>query len=466
MAYVFYDTETTGIETAFDQILQFGAIRTDDDFNELERFNIRCRLLPHIVPAPSAIRITKVNPDALVDPALPSHYEAIRQIRSKLSAWSPAVFIGYNSIDFDESLLRQAFFQTLHPAYLTNTNGNSRADMMRVVHAASVYAPNSIAVPLDEKGRQTFRLDRLAPANGYVHVQAHEALADVAATIHIARLIRDRAPDVWQTMERVSRKDAVIEYVRAERMLSMTERNYGRTNSWVVAGCGVNPENNGQLAVFDLYYNPDQYRTLSSEDLVAVLNGSPKVIRALRANAQPILMPADVAPETAQALQIPFDERERRAEVIRGDAEFKKKIGRALALRFADKKPSAYIEERIYGGFPNAGDQALMERFHSASWSDRVALAARIEDERIREFAYRLIYFGQPDVLPNAKAAELKGWLAERLLSEDDNVPWRTVPKALRQTDDLLKEANGDDARLLGELKDFLNHLVARLSSV
>ncbi len=51
MPYVFYDTETTGTETAFDQILQFAAIRMDDDLNELARFNIRCRLLPHIVPA-------------------------------------------------------------------------------------------------------------------------------------------------------------------------------------------------------------------------------------------------------------------------------------------------------------------------------------------------------------------------------------------------------------------------------
>ncbi len=46
MPYVFYDTETTGTETAFDQILQFAAIRTDDDLNEVDRFDIRCRLLP------------------------------------------------------------------------------------------------------------------------------------------------------------------------------------------------------------------------------------------------------------------------------------------------------------------------------------------------------------------------------------------------------------------------------------
>ena len=158
MPYVFYDTETTGTNTDFDQILQFAAIKTDDDLNELDRFEIRCRLLPHIVPAPGALLITGVTPQMLLDPALPSHYEAIRQIRNNLIEWSPAIFLGYNSIKFDEGLLRQAFFQTLHPVYLTNTNGNTRADVMRIVHAASVYAPDSIAVAVDEKGKPTFRL--------------------------------------------------------------------------------------------------------------------------------------------------------------------------------------------------------------------------------------------------------------------------------------------------------------------
>jgi len=43
MSFVFYDTETKGISTAFDQILQFGAIKTDDDLNEIERFEIGAR---------------------------------------------------------------------------------------------------------------------------------------------------------------------------------------------------------------------------------------------------------------------------------------------------------------------------------------------------------------------------------------------------------------------------------------
>src|SRR5258708_411795 len=175
MAFVFYDTETTGTNTTFDQILQFAGIFTDDDLNEIDRFEIRCRLMPHVVPAPGALRANRVRPAMLSDPSLPSHHEAICAIAEKLRSWSPAVFIGYNSLNFDETLLRQAFYQNLKPTYLTNTNRNTRADVLRLVQAACVYAPNSIIVPTAESGRPTLRLDALAPANGFNHANAHDA---------------------------------------------------------------------------------------------------------------------------------------------------------------------------------------------------------------------------------------------------------------------------------------------------
>ena len=129
MPYVFYDTETTGIETPFDQILQFAAIRTDDALNELERFNIRCRLLPHIIPSPKALLITQVTPAILTDPELPSHYTMIRQIRDTLLAWSPATFIGFNSMSFDEDLLRQALFQDPAPQPISRIRTETRGLM-------------------------------------------------------------------------------------------------------------------------------------------------------------------------------------------------------------------------------------------------------------------------------------------------------------------------------------------------
>ena len=465
MTYVFYDTETTGTETAFDQILQFAAIRTDDDLRELDRLNIRCRLLPHIVPSPGALSATRVRPETLTDPDLPSHYEAIRQVRARLLEWSPSTFIGFNSLKFDETLLRQALFQTLHPAYLTNTNGNARSDVMRIAHAVSIYAPNNIIVPTDDQGRQTFRLERLAPANGYNHDEAHEAMNDVEATIYIARLVRSRAQDIWQAMDRASTKKSVKGYVEAQSMFSLTERYFGRTYSWLVTPCGHNPDYNDQLAVFDLYYNPDDYLSLSTEDLVGVLNASPKVIRSLRANSQPIMMPADTAPTNVKALSVPAHELRRRVAVIQNDQDFRARVGQAQALRFADEEPSPYIEQRLYDGFPEEADEALMARFHDVDWPERVVLAKRIGDPRVNEFAHRLIYFERPDLLPAAKKAELDVWRAKRVLSDDEGVPWMTIRKALREADDLLQNASGEEADLLGTVKDFLVERAQRLGS-
>jgi exonuclease I len=61
MGFVFYDLETTGISPAFDQPLQFAAIRTDDSVAEIERVNLRCRIAPHIIPSPQALIVTGVT---------------------------------------------------------------------------------------------------------------------------------------------------------------------------------------------------------------------------------------------------------------------------------------------------------------------------------------------------------------------------------------------------------------------
>ena len=59
MSFVFYDTETTGTNTAFDQILQFGAVKTNHELSELDRFEIRCRscLTSCRRPAPCVLRV-------------------------------------------------------------------------------------------------------------------------------------------------------------------------------------------------------------------------------------------------------------------------------------------------------------------------------------------------------------------------------------------------------------------------
>ena len=390
MSYVFYDTETTGVSTAFSQILQFAAIKTDDDLNEIERFDVRCRLLPHVVPSPGALLVTKITPEQLVDESLPSHYEAVVAIRRKLAEWSPAVFIGYNSIGFDEELLRQAFFQTLQPPYLTNTKGNERSDAMRITHSVHMYRPNTIAIPIDDKGRETFRLDRLAPINGFDHKDAHEAMADVEATIHVAGLAKNMAPDIWGAMQKFSNKNSVIDYVLNEKSFSLSERYFGRMYSWIVTYCGRNPQYDSQLAVFDLAFDPEDYVSMSVEELSEVLGKSPKVIRVLTANRQPIMMSAEMAPDSAKAQEVSLEERSRRMQIIQGNRKFMARVGEALAYRFADREKSPHVEKQIYDGFTSWDDQALLQEFHEAPAEERVHLLEKIADPRLAEMGQRI----------------------------------------------------------------------------
>ena len=459
MSYVFYDTETTGTDPAFDQILQFAAIRTDDNFDEIERLDAPIRLMPHVTPSVGALLVNRIAPADLVDPARLSHYDAMRRIHARLLEWSPATFIGYNSLWFDEEMLRHALFQTLHPAYLTGRPGSARSDALRLAYAVDIHAPGRISIPTDDGGAPTFRLERIAAANGYDRYDAHEAMADVEATIFVARLMRDRAPEVWDTVDRASAKDAVMDYIDAYPSFTLSDNYFGRSYSWLVCFCGQNPEYDSEFAVFDLAHDPDEYRTLPVDALVRKLNASPKVIRPLRANRQPIMAPPESAPDNVAARALSDRELERCVAAVRDDEDFQERVGLALAARHADREPSPYVEKQLYDRFPGCEDEKLMAEFHEADWPDRSGILRRIEDPRVREFGWRLIHQERPRLLPEDKAEELAVWRAARLLDRDDSVPWMTVGKALREVDDCLRISDDADTAFLRGVKGFLRAL-------
>lgn len=460
MAYVFYDTETTGTNTAFDQILQFAAILTDDALNEIERFETRCRLLPHVVPAPGALRATRLDLARLTDPSLPSHYDITCAIAEKLRSWSPAVFIGYNSLSFDEVLLRQTFFQNLKPIYLTNTNRNTRADILRLIQAANIYAPASIAVPVTEEGRLTRRLEAIAPANGFNRHNAHDALGDVEATLHMARLVRQRAPEIWTAMMQMASKTAVIHRAQSDQLLSLTEFYYGKPYSWLVVGCGQNPDYDAQLGLFDLKYDPADYLDLSIKSLVKVLNSRQKPIRCIRANNQPVLLPLALAPAALHDCSNGDAEIEGRADVIFHAKEFQIRVGQAIAKRYPPQEPSLYVEEQIYEQFCDKSDEFLMEQFHQAPWERRAELVGRMSDQRLRELGYRLIYIERPDALPMERQLELDLWRSNRLHPKSA-VPWLTLADALGEAEKLHDE-DPQSIKMLSAFIDWIRTMSLR----
>ena len=111
MDFVFYGLETAGISPEFDQPLQFAAIWTGYNFVARERINIRCPLAQHILPSPQALIVTRVSPDQWIDPSLSSLLEFAQHVAELTERWSPSIWVGYNTMKFDEEVLRQTFYQ-------------------------------------------------------------------------------------------------------------------------------------------------------------------------------------------------------------------------------------------------------------------------------------------------------------------------------------------------------------------
>lgn len=250
MSFVFFDTETTGLKHGFDQIVHFAAIRTDANLNEIDRFQVRSRLLPHVVPHPAALCTNGLPIGRLLDEGLPSHYDMVRTIQHRLLSWPRSIFVGYNSIRFDEEMLRHALFQTLHPAYLTSNNGNCRADALGLVMAAATLSPTCLSVPRGPEGRPVYRLDGLAAANGIAHGHAHDAMTDVLATLDLCRCIRDRSSELWQRFVRFSKKATVAEFVDSEDGFFLTEFFANEAYHAPVVCLGRDPEQpNGRFCL-------------------------------------------------------------------------------------------------------------------------------------------------------------------------------------------------------------------------
>jgi exodeoxyribonuclease-1 len=458
MTYIFYDTETTGKVPAFDQILQFAAIKTDAELNVLDTFNIRCRLLPYIVPSPGALLVTGTTIAAITTCPL-SHFEMMRQIHEKMHRWSEggAVFVGWNSMKFDETFLRQAYYKTLLPIYQTNTSGNGRADTMRMAQVVAACAPNVLAVPLTAEGKRAFKLGLMAAANDVALDNAHDALADTSATLGIARLIRERAPALWDALMANARKSVPLRLLQREPFMLLSEY-YGSPFNYIVAPIATNSGNANEWALFDLQFDPGVYLNASDAELREAIDGTTKVIRRVSINAQPGLLPIDYAPDDMRGGRQSLETYQARAQAIRGHTEFRRRISRLLAARYDDKVEPTNVEQRMYSGFPSNADQSRMHQFHAHTWEDRVGTVQEIEDERYRQIGQRLIAVERPDLLSEAQRQRWEVWRRERFLTAEE-VPWTTVASALEELAEKRQDATPAPQSQLADLERFLNGL-------
>lgn len=438
MNHIFYDTETSGADTRFDQVFQFAGIVTDSNFDEIAHIDIRCNRWAHIVPAPEALAVTNTDPFTL-DTAIPP-YEFACRVHDWMKKWSPAVFAGYNTLRFDEEIMRQTLWQALLDPYITTARGSARLDIMLMAQAICSLRPGILNVPLHaETGHPIYRLEILAEENGFSDHNAHDALGDVRATIYIAKLMRQRAPDLWARLLDDTDFKRVEYTIKSGPARLLT--HFGAPEIHDVLYLASNPKNPKQHAVFDLSADPQPFLDLNGEELAKAIgeDGNFKIIRTIRANAQPTVFSCDEALAPPPTNPIDPVTLETRIAFIQAHPTFKVAIADALRIRFEQFPKKPWVETKIYEGFASWDDKSRMEAFRDVDdWAQRMAIGRTFDDKRLQILASRLVFQHAPEVMPEALRSKFEAAVIKnRILAKDKDLPWTTLESAKASLDNI-----------------------------
>lgn len=187
---LFYDLETTGLNKAFNQIVQFAAIRTDMAFNELERHEIMIKPVQGIIPHPLAT-ITHRTPFDRWEKGEPE-LTAIQTIHALFNT-PGTISLGYNTLSYDDEFLRFCFYRNLLSPYTHQySNECSRADLYPIAALYSLYHTDTLVWP-----DNNLKLEQLIACNALTQGKAHTAIADVEACVALAKLFA-KQPKTWQ----------------------------------------------------------------------------------------------------------------------------------------------------------------------------------------------------------------------------------------------------------------------------
>lgn len=185
--FLFYDIETSGLNSSFDQVLTFAAIRTDLNLNEIGREYIIVKLRPDIVPSPGAFITHRLSLQELSSGLC--EYEAAKKIHEIINI-PDTISLGYNTLGFDDEFLRFTFYRNLFSPYTHQyANGCSRMDILPLTILYRLFKPWVLKWP-HLNGRSSLKLELISRENLLVSSgKAHNAMVDVEATLALAKLL-------------------------------------------------------------------------------------------------------------------------------------------------------------------------------------------------------------------------------------------------------------------------------------
>lgn len=461
-SFYWYDLETSGTHPASDRIVQFAGSRTDAELNVVEEpYVTYVRLGPDVLPSPQACLVTGITPQRANAEGV-DEWHAIQRIDAIMRQPGTCV-AGYNNLRFDDEFLRYALYRNLMDPYAREwQEGNSRWDLIDLVRAICALRPEGISWP-EEEGVVTFGLERLCADNGISHAFAHDALADVNATIDLARIIRAAQPKLWDyALDRRFRNAAGASLLPLGGKLNVHVSSRFPNKRFCAApivSVAMHPEIDTRVIVADLSRDvtplidlgaAEIAERLFAEELAEGEERPPLMVVVM--NRCPFLAPINVVRDAdAARLQFDLGEAERRRQALAAKLpELAAKIA-DVYRRDEDRPPAEDAEFALYDGFFKDPDRFAMRRLgrtlaKGEPWPD-----FRPRDDRLKVLAERLKARVRGDELDTA---EQDRWLAHVRRCLDQGCGRRpSLADFRRQVDDLLA-AESDPARcgLLEEL--------------
>ncbi len=445
-----YDFETFGKDPRRDRASQFAGIRTDENLNIVsEPLLCYCKPADDFLPDPMACFITGISPQkALADGVCEAEF--IRRIEQEFSVPGTCV-AGYNNIRFDDELTRQLLYRNFYDPYEREwKNGNSRWDIIDMVRLCAATRPDGINWPKKDDGTNSFKLDRLTIANGIEHADAHDALADVIATIEVAKLIKQKQPKLFEYIYKLRNKRAVqseIDMVTRKPVLhvSMMYPAARGCMALVMPLC-QHPTNNNGIIVVDLREDPDTWRTLSVEEIRSRIftaredlpKGVQRIpLKTIHINKCPIVTsPAVLSSERAGQYGIDLTACKVHWNTLQSDQELAGKLAEVFSEEHAQQETDP--DYMIYsGGFFPESDRHLMAMVRTAPKEDLSRLDLPFRDQRLSTILFRYRARNYKETLSSQELEEWNAFRRQRLFSEQAQENYHnSYAQARRLSDD------------------------------
>lgn len=439
-SFLWHDYETFGADPRRDRPAQFAALRTDADLNEIgEPIELYCKPADDYLPHPAACLITGITPQKAQRHGLPEAQFA-NEVQRHMSEPGTCV-AGYNSLRFDDEVSRHLFYRNLLDPYAREwQNGNSRWDLIDVVRTFYALRPAGIEWPLREDGSPSFKLEHLTKANGIEHEGAHDAVADVRATIALARLLKARNPKLFDYLLGLRGKRAVAQQLdlpNAKPLLHISRRYpASRGCSALVMPLAEHPTNPNGVIVYDLSVAPDDLLTLTAEEIRErvfvsqqdLAEGEVRVpLKVIHVNRCPVIFPASVLKDIEGPQKGEYGTIVERLglDIVTCRQHWKTlREARGVAAKVAEVFKAGFEETpqdpdlMLYGGsFFSAVDRQQMDQVRAMDPWDLVGQRFAFQDARLEEMLFRYRARNYPDTL---EGEEREQWEAFRWMRIND----------------------------------------------